>query len=112
MKTNQLTLAVNSNDMENEIFADLALAFADRPLFRFGFAIDEAAIGILLKHFADKICRAYRWRNHGGVKWTEAVLRFDDSSFVYIQNRYNKRVRIFCDSIEKGKPLKSKSVSC
>jgi hypothetical protein len=105
MKTNQLTLAVNSNDMENEIFADLALAFADRPLFRFGFATDETAMDILLKHFADKICRAYRWRNHGGAKWKEAVLRFDDSSFVYIQNRYCKTVRIYCDSVEKAEAL-------
>jgi len=45
MKTNQLTLAVNSNDMENEIFADLAMTFADRPLFRFGFATDETVCG-------------------------------------------------------------------
>jgi hypothetical protein len=105
MKTNQLTLAVNSNDMEDEIFADLALAFADRPLFRFGISTDERAMEILLKRFADNICRVYRWRNHGGVKWTEAVLRFDESSFAYIQNWGNKNVRIYCDTEEKAEAL-------
>jgi hypothetical protein len=39
MKTNQLMLAVNSNDMESEIFADLALAFADRPLYHYGMTV-------------------------------------------------------------------------
>ncbi len=62
MKTNQLTLAVNSNTMESEIFADLALAFADRPLYRYGVSVDEQAADVLLKHYADKICRVHRWR--------------------------------------------------
>ena len=48
----------------------------------------KPAMEILLKQFADKICRAYRWRNQAGMKWKEAVLRFDDFAFVYIQNRY------------------------
>ncbi len=105
MKTLPLTMAVNSNDMENEIFADLALAFADRPLFRFGFAIDDTAMDILLARYPENICRAYRWRNHEGVKWREAVLRFGDSSFVHIQNRYSKHIRIFCDTVEKAEAL-------
>ncbi len=62
MKTNQLTLAVSSNSMETEIFADLALAFADRPLYRYGVSTDEQASAVLLKHYADKICRIHRWR--------------------------------------------------
>ena len=91
--------------MEDEIFADLVMTFADRPLYRFGFSIDENAMGILLKRFPDKICRAYRWTSHGEVKWKEAVLRFGDSSFVYIQNYYNKNVRIYCDTVEKAEAL-------
>ncbi len=102
MKTNQLTLAVNSNDMENEIFADLALAFADRPLFRVGFATDETAMEVLLKKFSGKVCRVYRWRDGNGVQLTEAVLRFDDSAFAYIQNNYNKFISIYCDTQEKA----------
>lgn len=105
MKTNQLTLAVNSNNMEGEIFADLALAFADRPLFRFGFPIDDNAMEFLQKHFADKVCRVYRWRDEEGVKWHEAVLRFDDSAFAYIQGGYNKCIFIYCDSLEKAEAL-------
>jgi hypothetical protein len=95
-------LAVNSNDMENEIFADLALAFADRPLFRIGFGIDEKAMEALLKKFSDKVCRVYRWRDGNGVQLTEAVLRFDDSAFAYIQNNYNKFISIYCDTQEKA----------
>src|ERR1700744_4245403 len=107
MKTNQLTLAVNSNDMENEIFADLALAFADRPLFRFGITTDERAMAILLKHFGDKICRVYRWRYTGSIKYKEAVLRFDESSFVYIQNWGRRNIRIYCDTHEKSEALEN-----
>jgi hypothetical protein len=105
MQTTPLTLAVNSNDMENEIFADLAMTFAHRPIFRFTFAVDEGAMDVLLKEFATKICRAYRSRNHAGTTWREAVLRFGDFAFVYIQNKYCKRVYIFCDSIEKAEAL-------
>jgi hypothetical protein len=105
MKTNQLALAVHTGDMEGEIFADLALAFADRPLFRFAFSVDERAMDILLKLHADKICRAYQWRNEAGATWKEAVLRFDESSFVYIHNQYYKWIRIYCDSAEKAAAL-------
>src|ERR1700728_2863540 len=105
MKSNQLTLAVNSNDMEDEIFADLAMRFANRPLYRHGFAIEETGMDVLLKQFADKVCRVYRWRNHAGIRSTEAVLRFDEFAFVFIQNRYSKHVRIFCDTAEKAEAL-------
>jgi len=105
MKTNQLTLAVSSNDMETEIFADLALAFADRPLFRYGISTDERAMKVLLKRFADKICRVYRWRYQSGPRWNEAVFRFDESSFVYIQNWGSRNIQIYCDTREKARAL-------
>src|ERR1700744_1409224 len=105
MKTHDITRSVNARDLENEIFADLTLAFTDRPMFRFGFDADERAMDILLKKFADKVCRAFRWRNESGAKWKEAVLRFDEASFVYIHNTYYKWVRIYCDSQEKAAAL-------
>jgi hypothetical protein len=105
MKSNQPTLAVNANDMEDEIFADLAMRFANRPLYRHGFAIEDTGMDILLKQFADKVCRVYRWRNHAGIRSTEAVLRFDEFAFVFIQNRYSKHVRIYCDTAEKAEAL-------
>ncbi len=95
MKSNQPTLAVNANDMEDEIFADLAMRFANRPLYRYSFRLEDTGMEVLLKQFADKICRVYRWRNRAGVRATEAVLRFDEFAFVFIQNRYYKHVRIF-----------------
>jgi hypothetical protein len=100
-----MTLAVNSNDMENEIFADLALTFADRPLFRFGFSVEDSAMEILLKHFADKICRVYRWRNAAGAKDYQAVLRFDSTTFVYIYARHSKWVKIYAATQEKADAL-------
>ena len=105
MKTNQLTLAVNANDMEDEIFADLAMAFADRPLFRFSFAIDEVAIDVLQKHYADKVCRAYHWTDAEKGRWLQLVLRFDDSTFVHVQNYSYKQVRIFSGTAEKAEAL-------
>ena len=97
--------AVNSNDMENEIFADLAMAFADRPLFRFSFATNEVAMDILLKHFADKVCRVYRWRNASGIKNHQAVLRFDSTTFVYIYAYHSKWLRIYADNQETAETL-------
>ena len=91
--------------MEDEIFADLALAFADRPLFRFGFSVDETAMDILLKHFADKICRVYRWRNETGAKNYQAVLRFDSTLFVYIYAHHCKWIKIYADTQEKAEAL-------
>ena len=105
MKTNSLTAAVNSNDMENEIFADLALAFADRPLFRFSFAINDTAMELLLKHYADKICRVYRWRNESGSKNHQAVIRFDSTTFVYIYAYHSKWLKIYTDTQEKAEAL-------
>jgi len=91
--------------MENEIFEDLALAFAGRPIFRFGLSMEEEAMDILLKRYADKIHRAYRWRNEAGAKWKEAVLRFDESTYVYIHNQYYKWLRIYSDSADKAEAL-------
>jgi hypothetical protein len=91
--------------MENEIFGDLALAFADRPLFRISFGIQAEGVTALLKKFADKLCRGYRWRDASGAQWTELVFRFDDSAFAYIQNHYNKFVFIYCDTQEKADAL-------
>ena len=100
-----MTLAVNSKDMENEIFADLANTFAGRTLYRFGVAVDERAMDILLKHFAEKIHRVHRWTNHGGARSTEAVLRFHDNLFVYIQNWGNKNATIYSETQEKAEEL-------
>lgn len=105
MKINQLTLGVTSSDMENQVFADLALTFADRPLFRFGFMIDETAMEILLKRFPDKIFRGYRWSNDEDRRWVQAVLRFDDSCFVHIQNKINRCVRIYADTVERAEAV-------
>jgi hypothetical protein len=91
--------------MEDEIFADLAMAFADRPLFRFSFAIDEVAITVLKKHYADKVCRAYHWSATEKSTWLQLVLRFDDSTFVHVQNYGYKQVRIFSDTAEKAEAL-------
>src|ERR1700744_1084136 len=105
MKTNSLPLAVNACPLEDEIFADLSLAFADRPVFRLGFAIDEHAVEVLLKHFADRVSRAHRWRNHESVEWQEAVLRFDERAFAYIQNWGRRSVRGYCDSLGRAEVL-------
>ena len=105
MKTNQPALAVNANDMEDEIFADLAMAFADRPLYRFSFAIDESAINVLKKHYADKVCRAYHWTDAEKGRWVALVLRFDETTFVHVQNYRYKQVRIFSDTVEKAEAL-------
>lgn len=105
MKTNQLTLAVSSNSMETEIFADLALAFADRPLYRYGVSTDEQAAAVLLKHYADKICRVHRWRYPGSIESSEAVLRFDEALFVHIENWGSHNFCIYSDSHEKAEAL-------
>jgi len=98
-------LAVHSSDMESEIFADLALAFADRPLYRYGMTVDEQASEILLKHYADKICRVHRWRYPSGLEMTEAVLRFDEALFVHLENWGNRNVCIYADAHEKADAL-------
>lgn len=105
MQTTEVTLAANSNDMEDEIFADIALAFARRSLFRLSFRIEESAVDILMKRYPEKICRAYRWRNAEGAHWKQLVLRFDEFLFVHIQNYYNKQLRIFANTLERAEAL-------
>ncbi|HSI82585.1 MAG: AAA family ATPase [Candidatus Methylacidiphilales bacterium] len=105
MHSAPFNLTVNTNDMENEIFADLAMVFANRPLFRYGFPTDEGAMAILLKHFHDKIFRVYRWRKGSPEGCREAVLRFDDFSYVYIQNNCYKSVYIYSDTAENAEAL-------
>jgi len=105
MKSNHVSQTVQANDVENEIFADLAMAFADRPLFRFSFSIDENAMETLLKHYADKICRVYRWRNEAGAKNHQAVLRFDSTAFAYIYAHHCRWIKIYADSHEKAEAL-------
>jgi hypothetical protein len=105
MNANTVQLAANANDMEDEIFADLALAFADRPLYRFSFWTEDSAVEILMKRFYDKVCRAYRWTTEEKTQWSQLVLRFDERAFVHVQNHYNREVRIYADSVEKAEAL-------
>lgn len=104
-------LAVNSNNMEDEIFADLALAFADRPLYRYGISIDEQAAPVLLKHYADKICRVHRWRYPGSIETNEIVLRFGEALFAHIENWGSRNVCIYSDSQEKADALEKEILS-
>ncbi len=105
MKTNPLILSVFSSDTETEIFADLALIFAGRPLFRFSFLTDETAMDILLKHFPEKIFRLYQWGTSGDVERRQAVLRFDDTGFAVIQNQFGHCVNIYANTVEKAQDL-------
>ena len=104
MKTPSPTLCVNTSSLEDQIFADLASTFAHRPLFRFGFLADERALDILLKHFPDNIFRAYHFGS-GNIGCVQAVLRFDDFSFVHIQNELDHCITIYADTAEKGEGL-------
>ena len=100
-----MTVSVSTSDMEDEIFADLALAFADRPLYRYSFKIEDTAIDVLMKHYGDKICRAYQWTDAESSRWLQLVLRLDESTFIHVQNYHYKQVRIFTDTAEKAAAL-------
>lgn len=105
MKLLSPRLSVASGDLENEIFADLSLAFAHRPMFRFGFPLEEEQVEPLLEHFEKNIYRAFRWQDEEGPEWTEILFRFDSSSFAYLMNGYRKLVRIYAESRERALEL-------
>jgi hypothetical protein len=98
MKTKSPSLAVSAGDLEGEIFIDLSLIFAHRPLYRYSFDLEPKGATLLLEKFAARIYRAYRWHDAEGVQWTEAVLRFGETSFAYVYNRHSKYVMIYAAS--------------
>jgi hypothetical protein len=106
-----MMLAANASNMESEVFADLALLFAGRPLYRYGMTIDEQATELLLKHYADKVCRVHRWRYPNGVEWNEAVLRFGETLFVHLENWGSRNYCIYSDSPEKAEELEKEIVA-
>jgi hypothetical protein len=105
MKAPQLSLTVNSESLEDEIFADLALSFAHRPVFRIDLLVDETAMPALLDRFPDKVFRAYRRSHESGQRWLQVVLRFEDMSFVHIQNEFDQRVSIYAGTAAKAENL-------
>ena len=107
MNSEQRTFAATTATVtvEDAIFADLALAYAFRPVFRFGFLIEETAVPTLLERFSDKIFRAYRQSQDENRKWGQIVLRFDDLTFVHIQNEFDHYIRIYSDTAEKAEAL-------
>jgi hypothetical protein len=66
-------------------FDDLALRFADRPIYRISFEMEPDTIALMARRFADRVYRSSRMARHDGLHWMSMVLRFDDETFVFMQ---------------------------
>ena len=90
--------------MEEQIFDDISLSFANGPLFRFSFATENDAIDILLEKYPDKIFRAYHFGNRE-PRWAQAVLRFDEFAWVVIANQFDRWINIYTDTQARAEAL-------
>lgn len=64
------------------VMADLGLDFAQSPVHRIGFDIDERGIQLLAEHYHERIFRAQRFSTHEKLTWQTLLLRFEDGVYL------------------------------
>lgn len=76
------------------LFDDLGLTFANRPMYRITFELQQAAIKRLAERFATRVFRAARRVEGERLELASLVLRFDEETFVVVTN-YNGRGEVY-----------------
>ena len=82
-------------------FDDLGLTFANRPMHRITFDLEQGALERLAQRFANRVYRAARRVNGKRLEWSSLVLRFDDETFVVLTASYGHRGEVYASTAKR-----------
>ena len=102
MKTEFCTVA----DMVlRQVMSDLSIHYAQAPLHRISFDLDDAGITRLTEHFRNRIFRLNRHLEEGVMTTYVTLLRFEDDVFVFLGGGGHGRGEIYAPNSERAESL-------
>ena len=89
----------------DELFADLGLDFAMRPVYRISFELDQKAVQCLAEKFADRIFRSCRRATPQGLQWELLLLRFSDDAVAVAMGDYRQTGEVYAATASQAEAI-------
>lgn len=101
----QLNLNVNAGLDSSNFLHDLSLQFANRPLHRLDWEVDERGAETLAARYPDHVFRTNRSAAEGKVVWDSVLLRFGEDAFALIYGGGHNHAYVFAPTAERAAAL-------
>ena len=88
-----------------QVMSDLSLQYAQAPLHRITFTLDDGDLQRLTEHYQDRIFRLNRHLEEGTMTTHVAVLRFEDDVYVFLGGWGQGRAVIYAPTAERADAL-------